>query len=144
MNGMRKAALVRNTSRPPGRSSRRASGIHLYGSHQRHAPYSEIARSKLASGSGTSSAFPWMSGNSSSCSACIRRAVASCASELSMPTGLAPRRASQAETYAVPQPSSITSIPAASSGNIPTSASGTLQIPQVGSSSCQFLSAFAT
>ena len=44
--------------------------------------------------------------------ACIWRAVASCSGELSMPTGRAPRRASQAETYAVPQPSSTTSSPA--------------------------------
>ena len=53
--------------------------------------------SKLASGRGTVSALPWISGNSIPCSACSRRAVASCASELSMPTGRAPRRASHAE-----------------------------------------------
>ena len=58
--------------------------------------------------------------------------MASCASELSIPTTLAPRRANQAETYAVPQPSSIASFPARSSGNIPTSDSGTLQIPHAG------------
>ena len=34
-----------NTSRPPGRSSRAASGIHRYGSHQTDAPYSLITRS---------------------------------------------------------------------------------------------------
>ena len=62
------------------------------------APYSEMARSKLASGRGTASALPWMSGNSMPNSACIARAVASCASELSMPTGRAPRRASHADT----------------------------------------------
>ena len=47
----------RNTSSPPGRSSRAASGIHRYGSHQIDAPYSETTRSNDASGSGTSSAF---------------------------------------------------------------------------------------
>ena len=91
-------ALTRNMSRPPGRSRRAASGTQRYGSAQMLAPYSEIARSKLASGSGTVSALPWISGNSIPCSACRRRAVASCASELSMPTGRAPRRASHAET----------------------------------------------
>ena len=62
------------------------------------APYSEIARSKLSSGNGTSSALPCSSGNSSPNSCWNRRAVASCASELSIPTGRAPRRASHAET----------------------------------------------
>ena len=41
--------MTRKISRPPGRSSRAASGIQRYGSHQMLAPYSEIARSKLAS-----------------------------------------------------------------------------------------------
>ena len=59
-------------SRPPGRSSRAASGIHAYGSHQMLAPYSEIAKSKLASGYGTRSALPRMSSNSRPCSACSR------------------------------------------------------------------------
>ena len=47
------AALPRKISRPPRRSSRAASGIQRYGSHQIAAPYSLIARSKLASASGT-------------------------------------------------------------------------------------------
>ena len=46
----------------------------------------------------------------------------------------APRRASHDETYAVPQPSSIASWPSRSSGSMPTSASGTPQMPHVGSS----------
>ena len=45
--------LVRKTSRPPGRSSRAASAIQRSGSHHRLAPYSDSAKSKLASGSGT-------------------------------------------------------------------------------------------
>ena len=88
---------VRKTSRPPGRSSRAASGIHRCGSHHRLAPYSESAKSKLASGSGTASASASMSGNSSPCSACMARAVASCSGDWSTPTGRAPRWASQAE-----------------------------------------------
>jgi hypothetical protein len=47
---------------PPGRSSRAASGIPRYGSHQILAPYSEIARSKLPSAAGTVSALPCQSG----------------------------------------------------------------------------------
>ena len=44
--------------RPPGRRSRAASGTQTRGSHQMLAPYSENARSKLPSGSGTASALP--------------------------------------------------------------------------------------
>src|SRR2546430_17685579 len=47
----------RKTSSPLGRRSRAASGIHLYGSHQIEAPYSEIARSKEAPGRPVASAF---------------------------------------------------------------------------------------
>ena len=51
---------------------------------------------------------PWTSGNSSPCSALEAGAPSrAAASELSMPTTRAPRRASQADQYAVPQPSSI-------------------------------------
>ena len=57
--------VARKTRRPPGRRSRAASGIQRYGSAQMDAPYSETARSKLASGSGTSSALASTSGNSS-------------------------------------------------------------------------------
>ena len=46
-----RSSCARNTSRPPGRSSRAASGIQRYGSTQIEAPYSETTRSKLASGS---------------------------------------------------------------------------------------------
>ena len=69
--------LVRNTSRPPGRSSRAASAIQCAGSHHRLAPYSDSAKSKLPSGSGTFSASASISGNSMPCSACMARAVAS-------------------------------------------------------------------
>ena len=101
----------RNHRRPPGRSRRCASGIHRSGSHQMMAPYSETAKSNDASRSGTSSALASTRGNSNPCSACIRRAVSSCAGVTSTPTGRAPPRASHAETYAVPQPSSTTSRP---------------------------------
>ena len=57
----------------------------------------------------------------------------SCASELSIPTGRAPRRASHADTYAVPQPSSIVSSPSTVSGRTPSCDSGTSQMPQDGS-----------
>ena len=96
-----------------------------------------------ASGSGTSSALAWMSGNSSPCSRCIRRAVASWASVTSTPVGRAPARASQAETYAVPQPSSTTSIPA-TPGSAPISLSGTSNIPQLNAGRAQLRSAAAT
>ena len=66
-------------------------------------------------------------------SCCRARAVSSCFGELSSPTGRAPRRASHAETYPVPHPSSTTSFPARSAGSIPTSASGTSKMPQVAS-----------
>ncbi len=89
--------FVRKTSRPPGRSRRAASEIHASGSHHSDAPYSLITRSAQSSGSGTSSALAWISGNSSPCSACIARAVASWFSVMSTPVGRAPRRASQAE-----------------------------------------------
>ncbi len=98
MVSMTSGVLVRNHSQPPGRRSRAASGIHASGSHHRLAPYSEIAMSKESSGSGTASALPSMSGKSRPCSACSARAVASCSGVTSMPTGRAPRRASQAET----------------------------------------------
>ena len=94
------------------------------------APYSEMARSKLASARGARSALAWISGNRSPNWSCSRRAVASCAAELSRPTGRAPRRASQAETYPVPQPSSMLSRPASSAGSTPASASGMFQSPQ--------------
>jgi hypothetical protein len=55
---MSSVELRRNTSRPPGRSTRAASGTQRYGSHQMLAPYSLIARSNDASGSGSRSASP--------------------------------------------------------------------------------------
>ena len=62
------------------------------------APYSEIAKSKLSSANGNLSASPWMSGNRRSNSFWKLAAVASCAAELSIPTGCPPRRANHAET----------------------------------------------
>ena len=102
---------MKKTSRPPRRSSRAASGIHLRGSAQSDAPYSETARSNDASGSGTASPGASTSGNSRPVSCIMRRAVASCAGVGSTPVTRAPRRASQEPKYAVPQPSSTTSRP---------------------------------
>jgi hypothetical protein len=101
------------------------------------APYSEIARSKESSGSGTASALPSMSGKSTPCSAWRACAVASCSGVTSMPIGRAPRRASHDDTYAVPQPSSMTSRPS-SSGSEPIWASGISQTPQAISFSAQW------
>src|SRR4051794_10283317 len=128
--------FVRKTSRPPGRSSLAASGIHLAGSAQSDAPYSENARSKDESGSGTSSAGASTSGNSSPVCACMRRAVSSCAGVGSTPTGRAPCFASRAEKYAVPQPSSTTSRPS-TSPSTPRLASGIPKTPQLISSAAQ-------
>ena len=63
--------------------------------------------------------------------------MASCAAELSSPTGRAPRRASHADTYPVPQPSSMLSRPSRSAGSTPACASAIPQIPQLGSAAAQ-------
>src|SRR5438874_4873580 len=123
-------------SRPPERSNRAASGIHRYGSAQRLAPYSLIARSNAASGNGTDSPGASTSGNSIPVSRISRRAVSSCAGVTSTPTGRAPRFASHAEKYAVPQPSSTTSRPATSPSRF-SSDSSIPQMPQLISSSAQ-------
>jgi hypothetical protein len=57
-----------------------------------------MAKSKLASGSGTSSALPCSSGNSMPNCCWKPRAVSSCASELSIPMTRAPRRAIHEDT----------------------------------------------
>ena len=125
------AALPRKISCPSGRSSRAASGIHRYGSHQIAAPYSLIARSKLASASGTASALAWISGKCRSCSSWSARAVASWFSESRCRP--AERLVGQArhDTYAVPHPSSMTSRPL-TSGRRCTSVSGMPQMPHDG------------
>jgi hypothetical protein len=70
-------AVLENTSSPPGRRRRAASGIHRYGSHQMLAPYSDSARSNAALASGACSASAWMSGNVRPYSRWSRQAVAS-------------------------------------------------------------------
>ena len=80
------APLAKNTSRPPGRSRRCASGIHRPGSHQRLAPYSETARSKLSSATESVSAFSQTSGNDTSNSRWNRRTIPSCARAMSTAT----------------------------------------------------------
>ncbi len=59
---------------PPGRSNRAASGKVPYGSAKVIAPWSQKTTSKLASGSGTSSALAWISGKSTPASAISPRA----------------------------------------------------------------------
>ena len=86
---------------------------------------------------GICSALAWISGKRNPKRSCNAAAEASCAAELSRPTGRAPRRASQAETYPVPQPSSRLSAPARSGGKIPSCASGTFHTPQPGSVAAQ-------
>src|SRR4051812_23210631 len=132
--------IVRKSSRPPGRRSRAASGIQRRGSAQSDAPYSETARSKAASGSGTDSAAASTSGNSIPVSCCIRRAVSSCAGVGSTPTGRAPARARVAEKYAVPQPSSTTSSPA----TLPSHSSRTRNTPHSSVSAAHAFRAFAS
>src|SRR5579859_2146008 len=125
--------LVRKIRRPPRRSRRAASGTHLYGSAQRHAPYSLIARSNEESGSGTDSPGASTRSSSMPVSRIIRRAVSSCAGVGSTPTTRAPRFASLADRYAVPHPSSTTSRPA-TLPRTPTVDSGMPKTPNVMSS----------
>ena len=119
MQSMCSGALTRNRSRPPGRSSRAASGIQRAG-RTRCSRRTRRSRSR-SSRRGTARARRCRAGARTRrrARACSPRAVSSCACELSMPTGRAPRRASHAETYAVPQPSSIASRPSRSSGQHP-------------------------
>ena len=131
----------RNTSSPPGRSRRAASGIHLRGSHQIEAPYSETARSNDADGRPVCSALASISSRPRPVFSFIRRAVASCAGVTSTPTTRrAPRFLSHAPTYAVPQPSSTTSLPR-TLGSTLTSRSGVFQTPQLISASLHACSA---
>ena len=82
----------------------------------------------------SSSAFASTSSSPSPNCSSMRRAVSSCAGVMSTPTTrAAPCRFSHAPKYAVPQPSSTTSLPSRS-GSIRTSDSGTLHIPQAISS----------
>src|SRR5438132_1865623 len=129
MQSIESVELRRNTSSPFGRSSRAASGMHLYGSHQIDAPYSEMARSNAAPGRPVASAFASTSSRPSLYLMFSRRAVSSWAAVMSTPTTRrAPRRFSQAATYAVPQPSSTTSLPRRS-GRTPSLLSGVFQAP---------------
>ena len=107
-----RSVLHMKTSSPAGRRRRAASGIHLKGSHQIDAPYSEKARSNDPPDSGTSSAFASINSSPRPNSSFIARAASSCAGVMSTPTTrAAPCFFSHAPKYAVPQPSSITSRP---------------------------------
>src|SRR5207253_4292257 len=122
--------LRTDPSLPFDRSSRADSGIHAYGSHQIDAPYSEMAGSNAAPGRPVASAFASTSSRPSLYLMFSRRAVSSWAAVMSTPTTRrAPRRFSQAATYAVPQPSSTTSLPR-TSGRTPSLLSGVFQTPQ--------------
>src|SRR2546430_434528 len=141
---MTRVELRRKTSSPPGRKSRAASGIHLEGSAQIGAPYSETTRSKDSSGSGTSSPNASTSSSPRPNFSLQRRAVSSCAGVGSTPTTrAAPAFFSQAPKYAVPQPSSTTSLPTRS-GRACSSDSGTLKTPHVISSAAHACSARAS
>ena len=131
---MESTLLPRKTSSPPGRSTRAASGIDRYGSAQMAAPYSLIARSNASSAKGRCSAAPRISVKRRPNSRCRSPAISSWLGVGSSATGRAPRRASQAEMYPVPHPSSIVRSPPTSVGRRPTSASGIAKMPQVGSS----------
>src|SRR3982074_1567244 len=136
MQRIESVELRRKTSSPSGRRSRAASGIHLYGSHQIEAPYSEIARSNDAPGSPVASAFASTSSRPSPYFVLSLRAVSSCAGVMSTPTTRwAPPRLSQAATDAVPHPSPPPSLPV-TAGSILTSDSGALNTPQL--ISCSF------
>ena len=128
--------VVWKTSFPPGRSSLAASGTQRAGSHHKLAPHSEMARSKLPEGSGISPASASTSGKVMPNRSWQRRADSSWAGVTSTPIGRAPRRASQAEKYAVPQPSSTTSKPR-TSPSTSSCCSGTLKMPQVMSLAAQ-------
>ena len=128
-----RALLPRNTSSPPGRSRRAASGIRRYGSAHTAAPYSLMTRSKAPSRNGTCSPVARRSGKLSSNSSWNSRAIRSCPGVGSTPTARAPRRASQADTYAVPQPISTVWAPSRCRGRRAASDSGTSNMPQVGS-----------
>src|SRR5437016_6990113 len=121
-------------SSPPGRRRRAASAIQSLGSHQMDAPNSERTRSNAASGRLVRSAFSSRSSRPRLNSSFNRRAVSSWAGVMSTPTT---RRAlrffNHAPKYAVPQPSSTTSLPS-TSGKTPISRSGVLKTPQVISS----------
>ncbi len=72
--------MCEKAKRPPGRSSRAASGTVRYGSAKVIAPWSQKTTSKLASASGTASALAWTSGKSTPAAAISRRACSSCRS----------------------------------------------------------------
>src|SRR5438309_11251123 len=75
MHNMESVELHMNTSQPDGLRRRDASGIHLYGSAQIDAPYSECTMSNDAYGKGTSSQTVSISGNSIGVSRCWYRTV---------------------------------------------------------------------
>ena len=120
--------LVRNTSRPPGRSTRAASASQRSGSHHAAAPCSLTTRSNEAVASGTCSASACTSGKVGPVRRCSARAVRSCSADRSTATTLAPDRVSQAEQYAVPQANSSTSRPS-TSPSTPSRRSGTSNSP---------------
>jgi hypothetical protein len=89
--------VVWKTSFPPGRSSRAALGTQRAGSHHKLAPHSEMARSKLPRGSGTSAASASMSGKGMPKLSWQRRTGSSWEWVTSTPVGRAPRRISASE-----------------------------------------------
>src|SRR5207302_8712708 len=99
-------------------------------------PYPETAGSNEAPGRPVAPAFASTGSSPSPYFAFIRRAVSSCAGVTSTPTTRrAPRRFNHAATYAVPHPSSTTSLPRTSRSTL-TWLSGVFHTPH--EISCSF------
>ena len=112
-------------------------GCHRLGLHQRLAPYSETARSKLSSAKPSVSAFSQTSGNDRSNSCWSRRTVSSCARAMSTATGRVPPRAEPGgnRRRAAAQLDDVSS--GSRPAKRPSSDSGRPQMPNRSCSSCQ-------
>ena len=119
--------------RPPVLRSRAASGTQAYGIGEASRAVVGEDDVEARVGKRTVSAGAWTSGNSRPAAASGARACSSWRSELSTPTGRAPRPASRIDHYAAPQPSSSMSFPATSPENAAARVSGSCHIPQRGS-----------
>ena len=138
--------LVRKMSRPPGRSTRAASGTQSRGSAHRHAPYSEIARSKLASAKRQPLGVHLVQRKRQVvAAACSRRAVASCSrGDVDADgTGAAPGKPGRHVGGAAAELDRV-ACRSRSSGSTCASDSGMPQMPQFGSSAAQLRSPGAT
>ena len=136
--------LVRNTSRPRGRSRRAASVIQCSGSHHGLAPYSLTTRSNAPLRNGTCSALASTSGNQGPMCCWQRRAVGELGrAEVDTDHVRPCARANHAERYALPHPRSTTWVPATSPRR-PSSASAMPNRPHRRSDARQRVSASAS